>query len=284
MAPNIDDLIRKTSNIASLPAIYMRLVEVMEDPYSSADDVGGVISEDTGLTARLLRLVNSAMYGFPSAIESVKQGLTVVGTQQIHDLALATSVVGMFKDMPQDLVDMAGFWQHSIGCGVCARALATELRAPNVERHFVAGLLHDIGKLVLFMSNPDGARSAIEQARAEKMVLHEAEREVMGYDHASVGQALMSSWNLPVSLQEPVSNHHRPESADQYEIEVAVVHVADIMAHSMLMGNGGEPWVPPLNDGAWEELGFSEDILCTILADVDQHFSAAVRTILEDPE
>ena len=284
MAPNIDDLVRKSTNIASLPAIYTRLVEVMEDPYSSADDVGAVISEDIGLTARLLRLVNSAMYGFPSTIESVRQGLTVVGTQQIHDLALATSVVDMFKDVPQELVDMSSFWQHSIGCGVCARSLATELRAPNVERHFVAGLLHDIGKLLVFMSDPAGARTAIEHPRDEQMMLHEAEEVVMGYDHAAVGEALLSNWNLPVSLQEPVSNHHRPARATRFQVEVAVIHLADILAHSMLMGSSGERWVPPLSGFAWERLGLSEDVLTGILTDIDQQYAAAVRTILEESE
>jgi len=284
MPPSIEDLIRKSTNIASLPAVYMRLVEVMEDPYSSADDVGAVISEDTGLTARLLRLVNSAMYGFPSAIESVKQGLTVVGTQQIHDLALATSVVDMFKDVPQELVDMASFWRHSIGCGVCARALASELKAPNVERHFVAGLLHDIGKLVVFMSHPDGARAAIEQSVDDKTLLHEAENAVLGYDHAAVGQALMSSWNLPVSLHAPVSLHHRPARATRFQIEVAVVHLADVFAHSMLMGSSAERWVPTLNAFAWERLGIPENAIANVLADVDQQYEAAVRTILEDSE
>lgn len=284
MARKIEDLLRASTDIASLPAIYMRLVEVMEDPYSSADDVGAVISEDPGLTARLLRLVNSAMYGFPSKIESVKQGLTVVGTQQIHDLALATSVVNMFKDMPQDLVDMTSFWQHSIGCGVCARTLATELRAPNVERHFVAGLLHDIGKLVLFMHNADGARAAIEMCQTDGTLLYDAERAVMGYDHAAVGQALLSSWNLPATLQEPVAHHHRPLRASRFQVEVSVVHVADILAHALLMGSSGERLVPPLNAGGWDRLGIAESSLAEILNEIDQHYTVAVRTILEDSE
>lgn len=284
MAPTIEDLLRKSTEIASLPAVYMRLVEVMEDPYSSAEDVGAVISEDTGLTARLLRLVNSAMYGFPSKIESVKQGLTVVGTQQIHDLALATSVVDMFKDVPQDLVDMDTFWHHSIGCGVCARALATELRAPNVERLFVAGLLHDIGRLIVFQHYPEGARAAVELARSDGHLLFDAERESMGYDHAAVGQALLAAWNLPASLREPVAYHHKPTRAQKFRVEVAVIHLADIMAHAMLMGNSGERFVPPLRPEAWERLGVAESCLGSIMSDIDQQYSAVIQTILDASE
>ena len=284
MAHSIQELLRKSTSIASLPAIYMRLVEVMEDPYSSADDVSAVISDDTGLTARVLRLVNSAMYGFPSKIESVKQGLTVVGTHQIHDLALATSVVNMFKDVPQELVDMTSFWQHSIGCGICARALATELRAPNVERHFVAGLLHDIGRLVVFMHNPDGAHTAIDQSRTNGTLLYDEEQQAMGYDHAAVGQALLTSWNLPATLREPVSHHHHPARIARFQVEVSVVHVADILAHTMLMGSSGESLVPPLNAEAWERIGIAESSIPGVMNDIDQNYAVAVNTILEDPE
>jgi len=112
--------------VPTLPFVYMRLLEVMNDPHSSSADVGAVISDDSGLTARLLRLMNSVFYEYPPRIESVKQGLWVVGTQQLHDLALATSVIGMFQDVAEDLVDMNTFWHHSLACGVCSRAIATD--------------------------------------------------------------------------------------------------------------------------------------------------------------
>ena len=126
------DLLKGVVSVSSLPGVYLRLSNVVGDPRSSASDVGRVIADDPGLTARLLRLVNSAMYGFPSKIETVSRAISIVGTQQLQDLALATSVIRLFANMPQELVTMESFWRHSVACGVAARALAGRRREPNV--------------------------------------------------------------------------------------------------------------------------------------------------------
>jgi len=282
--PSVSDILKCPVKVPTLPMVYTRLLEVMNDSYSSSADVGAVISDDPGLTARLLRLVNSAFYGFPAKIESVNKGLSVVGTQQLHDLALATSVIGMFQDVPEDLVDMTTFWHHSLACGVCARVIATERREPNVERLFVAGLLHDIGRLMIYMKNPDGARESLERSRMNDELLYVAEREVMGYEHATVGEALLETWKLPASLQEPVAYHHKPTLANGFAAEAAIVHVADIMAHAMLMGHSGERFVPPLQTAAWERLEISPSLIPVLLDDVDKQYVAAVQAILRDDE
>jgi putative nucleotidyltransferase with HDIG domain len=281
---SVAEVLKCPVKVPTLPLVYTRLLEVMNDPYSSAADVGAVIGDDPGLTARLLRLVNSAFYGYPSRIDSVKQGLSVVGTQQLHDLALATSVIGMFQDVPEDLVGMMTFWHHSLACGVCARVIATERREPNVERLFVAGLLHDIGRLMIYTKNPDGARAALEHARLNDELLHVAETKVMGYEHAKVGEALLQAWKLPASLREPVAYHHRPTLANTYPTETAIVHVADIMAHAMLLGHSGERFVPPLVAAAWDRLELSASQVPNILNDAGQQYESAVQAILRDDE
>jgi len=275
-------LLRDPVELPSLPTVYVRLLEVMNDPYSSAADVGAIIGDDPSLTARLLRLVNSAFYGFPSRIESVKQALSVVGTQQLHDLALATSVVEMFKDMPDELVNMELFWHHSLACGVCARALAGERRESNVERLFVAGLLHDIGRLIMYLRDPEGARSALERSRADNQLLYVAEREVLGYDHAVVGEGLLRAWNLPSSLREPVAYHHNPVIATRFTVDAAIVHVADIVAHAMLLGNSGERFVPPVTPAAWDRLELDPSVVTSLEEDISRQYAASVLAILRD--
>jgi len=253
----------------------------MNDPYSSAADFGSVVSEDAGLTARLLQLVNSAFYGFPQKMDSVTQALSVVGTNQLHDLALATSVITMFDDVPPDLVDMESFWRHSLACGVAARSLATQRREPNVERLFVAGLLHDIGRLILFLGYPDGARTALEKSREDHLLLYESERETLGYDHAQIGRMLINSWNLPSSLQEPVAYHHTPRKATRYPVETSIVHVGDVIAHGLRLGTGGERYVPPLSVAAWDRITDDQTIPLAMINDIEQQYAAAVQAILQ---
>jgi HD-like signal output (HDOD) protein len=275
------ELIERCPTIASLPSIYHRLTEVMSDPYSSAADFGAIIQDDTGLTARLLQLVNSAFYGLPQKMDSVTQALSVVGTNQLHDLALATSVLTMFKNIPPELVDMESFWKHSLACGVAARTIATQRREPNVERLFVAGLLHDVGRLLILMANPDDGRASIERARAEQRLLVEVEREVMGYDHAVVGRLLMNAWGLPIGLQEPVGYHHDPKKAQRFPIETAIIHVGDIIAHALLLGNSGERFVPPLSPAAWYRLDGDDRLPLSTLDDIARQYDAAVQAILQ---
>ena len=180
-------IVSRVETVASPPLVYERLVEVINHPRSGSADIARVIGEDQGLTGRLLRVVNSALFAFPRPVETVAQAVTVVGTSQIRDLALATSVTTLFDGVPGDLVDAESFWFHSLACGMTARAIAAHRGEDNVERFFVAGLLHDIGHMVTYMSAGDLAREALDRARTTGLPLHECEREVMGCDHGQVG-------------------------------------------------------------------------------------------------
>jgi putative nucleotidyltransferase with HDIG domain len=276
------DLLKGVVSVASLPGIYLRLSAVVSDPRSSAADVGHVIAEDPGLTARLLRLVNSAMYGFPSKIETVSHAISIVGTAQLQDLALATSVIRLFASMPESLVTMESFWRHSIACGVTARVIASRRREANVERYFVAGLLHDIGRPIMYMQIPAEARQAVLHARETGEPLFQVEHALLGFDHAHVGQALLDLWKLPVSLRESVANHHYPDRSQRFPAETATVHVADLIANSLNLGSSGEPGVPPLDARAWDLLGLPATSIDDVLEEAERHYEAAVHVIALD--
>jgi putative nucleotidyltransferase with HDIG domain len=277
-----ETLIQKTPTVASLPNVYARLNEAVNDPRTSTRDVANVLNEDTGLAARLLRVANSAFYGFPSKIDTIVRAVTLVGTRQLRDLALATSVVDQFKGLPNDLVTMESFWRHSIACGVTARILATYRREPNVERFFIAGLMHDIGRLVMFTTAPELARQAMDEARARDELLHVTERMVMGFDHADVGGALLRQWKLPLHTVNAVAYHHRPGADGVLHIDTAIIHVADLIANSAQIGGSGERFVPGLDNSAWERLGLPESVVATTLSELDRQYHDAVRAILPD--
>ena len=277
------ELVQGSIKLGSPPHIYERLMEVINHPRGGAADVAKVIREDTALTARLLKAVNSAFFSFPRRIDTVSQAVTVVGTSQVRDLALATSVVTLFKDVPPDLADMDGFWKHSLAVGVGARVLAGFRREGNVERFFVAGMLHDVGKLVLYLQAPEEARAALDYSRTEEALLHKSEQEVMGFDHAQVGEALMDLWNMPLSLREAIRFHHSPTRANRFPAETAAIHASDIIVHAMGLGNSGERFVPPLSPEAWEALGVEAQLLSSCLEEMERQFEAAVHLVGLEP-
>jgi len=267
------ELLKNATNVASPPVVYQRLVAVINHPRSGSADVARVLSEDTGLTARLLRLVNSALFSFPQRIGTVSHAVRVVGTTQVRDLALATSIMTNFKDVPADLVDMESFWRHSLACGIAARAIANHRQEFNAEKFFVAGMLHDLGRLVLYQELGGKSREAIEKAKATGQPLVEVEREMLGYDHAQVGGALMAQWSFPGAFHEAVSLHHRPAQAKRFPVETAVVHVSDIIANGLELGSSALPDVPAMDKSCWEHVGVEEAVIPTILEEVERQFS-----------
>lgn len=273
------DLVRGSVQVASPPVIYQRLLEVINHPRSGAGDIARVVRDDPGLTARLLRVVNSAFYAFPQPIETVAQAVTVVGTAQVRDLALATSVMTMFTGIPKDLADMDSFWRHSLACGVGARVLATLRRETNVERMFLAGLLHDLGRLILFMHEGERCRGLLEEAKSTGELLYVLEKNDLGFDHGHVGGALLELWNLPPSLQEAVEYHHRPRQASRFPVEAAAVHLADITANALQLGSSGERRVPALAPEAWEATGLAPSLVPRLLDDLDDQLEAASHLV-----
>jgi len=276
------DLLKDYANISSLSKIFTRLNEAINNPKSSAGDIGNIIKDDPGLTARLLRIVNSPFYGFPQKIETISRAIVIVGLQQLRDLALGTSIVDVFKGIPEHFLSMDSFWRHSISCGVAAKILATYRRETNAERFFVSGILHDLGRLIILTNIPELARETLLRCKSRGDLLHVAEREVIGFDHAAVGRALLRAWKLPPSLEEVVAFHHKPTGVRRFPVEVAIVHVADILAHSMQFGNSGEPSVPPLDGEAWESIGLPVSVLSPPLDQLELQVNDVLKTIIGD--
>src|SRR5512136_1813950 len=202
---SLEWLVNETESVYSLPLIYERLTEVINHPRSSIEDITRIISEDQGLTARLLKLANSPLFGYFSRIDSIGKAATIIGTQQLQAMALAVSVMEVFTGIPENLVNMKTFWQHSIACGITARALAIYRREANVERVFASGILHDVGRLVICSSMPEVFVQLLALSRNDNSLLQKIEEELLGYTHSTVGGKLLESWSIPASITEPVA-------------------------------------------------------------------------------
>ncbi|NCO52221.1 MAG: HDOD domain-containing protein [Deltaproteobacteria bacterium] len=251
---SLNELLRKTSTICSLPLFYDRLNEAINHPRSSLADIGKIISEDQGLSTRLLRLANSPIFGYHARIDSITRALTLIGTQQLRDLALSISIMGTFKDIPEDLLSMQSFWKHSIACGIFSRNLAMLRREVNPERFFLAGMLHDLGLLVIATVMPQLSKTLLQERQDQQQLLSLVEQQTLGYDHATVGGALLEMWKIPLNLSEPVACHHNPDAALKYALEAAIIHIADIFCHAFELGAAPGWPVPILNKPAWQRL------------------------------
>jgi len=218
-----------SAKLISLPEVYLRLKELLAQPDYSMADVALIIGQDPALTARLLRLVNSPYFGLAAKVETVFRAVSMLGTKQVHDLALATSVAHSFAGMPSEAMDMPKFWRRSVFCGLASRELAKVAGVQDSERLFVAGLLRDIGHLVMYQTVPEPCQRAMLVAEQREQPLYLVERELIGIDYARVGGALMRLWQLPSSLRESTEFHIEPARALTFPMETYLVHLAALL-------------------------------------------------------
>lgn len=267
-----EQLVDDIGELVSLPEACVRINEMVDDPGCSAEDIGKVISSDPALTVRILKIANSPFYGFSTEVDTVSRAITVLGTVQLRDLILASSACKTFEGIPNDLISMDSFWYHSIFCGITARKLANSCMLGRGEALFVAGLLHDVGQLLIFNRMPIEAkkvllRTKITNSEAE---LYLIEQQIIGFDHAAVGAALTQQWNLPPCLQECVAFHHSPEKASLFPQEVAIVHIAQAITNlggkESLEGND----IDTISDEMWEIAGLSSDIIEQTIEEVER--------------
>ena len=254
------DLIgEEDESIFSLPRIYLELQEALGDSDKTFQDLGEIIGFDPALSARLLKIVNSPFYGFPSNIETISHAISIIGMDQLTDLALSTLVIHQFRGIPNNLFNMEKFWRHSIACGVVARSIADFRDEKNIERFYLAGILHDIGRLVIFKKEPALARDTFYRSREQHENIFLSEQKLMGFDHADVGRELLKAWQLPPRLVEAVGAHHQPQNAKEFPVDAAIIHTSDYIVHVMQAGSDAEFSEPQLYPKSWEIIGLSPD-------------------------
>lgn len=228
--PDIDQIVKQTGTLLSFPDVCFQINEMVDDPACSAIAIGEVLSRDSGLTARLLKIVNSPLYGFATRIDTVSRAISIIGLRELRILVTTASAVETFSKISTQLIDMETFWRHSIFCAVIARVLAERCNVLHGERLFISGLLHDIGSLVIYQSLPMQAENILNQLCEEPAKSqHLLEIENLGFDHARLGAALLKNWHLPDSICESIEFHHKPDEAEQHVLEAAIVSVANAM-------------------------------------------------------
>lgn len=264
------------TRLISLPGIYLQLKEVLDNSDFAMSDIEAVIDKDPAITVRLLRMVNSAYFGLAVEIATVSRAINLLGSQQIHELVLATSVSDTFHGMSNEVMDMRVFWRNSVYCAAVSRLLADSCNVLDSERLFVSGLLHDIGHLVMYQVIPDVCQQILVEAREHAVPVDEMERNSIGFDYAMVGAYLMRHWNLPKSLQESTQFHLQPERADEFAFESAIIHIASKMTAAYANAQPLEQDLDNVSSTAWQVTGVDRE-QCS---DLDQQARGQVESLI----
>ncbi|MYL84522.1 HDOD domain-containing protein [Desulfovibrio aerotolerans] len=278
--PTPEAILASDPVLVSLPEVFMRIREVLSDPNSTVEEASAVIGKDPSLTAKLLKLVNSAFYARtlrvsgglpPGPVDTLSRAVMLLGLNQLSTLAMGVSVLPLFKDIPAGCIDLRQFWRHSIGVGLIAKLMAVRMHDPSPERFFVAGLLHDIGRLVLYKQVPAAAGASMAEAAATGRHLVEVEQELFGFNHAELGGMLLHKWRFPESLEQAVWRHHAPTTGE-VPLEPAIICVADMIAGAVLPGSSGERLVPRHDPAAWNAVGMAPADLPELVETAEAHF------------
>ncbi len=239
--------------LPEVPSLVYELNDIIADPMSSAGDISQVVGKSPSLTATLLRIVNSAFYGFRSKIDSISRAVTLIGSKELSSLALGITIMETFKDISKQVVDVGSFLEHNLACGMVARIMAAYGKIANTEQLFVSGMLHDIGRLVLCKYFPQEAKNAFALAAESGESLLAVERSHLGCTHVQLGKRLLRKWKLPYTLEHSISYHHNPSASPTPEL-AAILQMADMVVHGLGIGSSGERKVPSFDVKAWQSV------------------------------
>jgi len=274
-------VLREIKNLPTLPGIVTKLTKMAEDPDTTTEQMGKVISRDHILSAKLLKLVNSAFYGFPQQVSSISSAIILLGFNVIKGLIISASIFEVMEDQDVEL------WEHSLGCAVACSVLAKRLGVNDPEEVSTAGLIHDIGKVAIKMELGEEYDLVKQVSSTRGVSRYGVENELLGLNHAEVGGWLAKRWNLPKKLVEPIACHHDPRLANDEQLASAIVHFGDILIRGMGYGHGDDVWVPPLSKRAWRILGLAPCDIDQILDEVEEKlwdvkgFSLEIKSGLE---
>lgn len=248
----IEQTLEDIRGLISLPEVYQKFRALMENPKSDIDQFVAVVSIDPNLAATVLKMVNSAFFGFPGKIDSINRAITMLGLGQLHDLVLATSAISSL-DLPNDIMPLKLFWRFSLFSAVLTRLLATQLKIPRSERLFIIALLHEIGHLIMYAKYPDQAKLAQINAQDDPQMLHVSEQGLLGLHYGEIGAKLLAMWCMPGHFQNIVHYQPTPDIAEDQVTETTLLHVAHGFAQKLIL-NSQQPIEHLINPKTWETL------------------------------
>jgi len=275
------ELVEHCSSLVSLPEVYLQVKKVIDNPESTMADLSAAISIDPGMTAIVLKLVNSAFYGMPRKVETISRAVGILGMQPLHDLVLAVSVTKTFSGLSQQVMNMNIFWANSFFSGLAARELARKCFLVDSERMFVEGLLRDLGHLLLYQHLPEQAEEAMKISANSGEAIHTTEQKLIGFDYTEIGKALVDAWQLPKNLGEAIRHQNNPSATPDYQFEAALLNIAGALTEGFQSPNGQGNWEGLIAPESWTLTGLDEEGIKMCMIEASKQLSSMLDLMEE---
>ncbi|SDG50041.1 HDOD domain-containing protein [Desulfosporosinus hippei] len=271
MTIKLEHVLKRVQALPPLPTSALRVIALTKNPGTTVKELETVIGKDPSLTAGILRQANSAYYGYARRISSLQEAIVMLGFQVTQGLAMASAVAPLLKDnLVGYEIEQEGLWKHSMLTAMTAKRLCQYRKFPFGDVAFTAGLLHDIGKLVISIYVQEVGPFLVEKVKEAKLSYFELEEKVIGYNHATVGGFLARTWFLPEDLVSAISYHHTPENTPSYPELACVIHVANGLANLLGIGGGVDSLLNPIHQVALDKISLTESDLEKLMADMGE--------------
>ncbi|MFC1584369.1 HDOD domain-containing protein [Fibrobacterota bacterium] len=274
---NLRNITQRLTDLPTLPTVVAKIAMLMQNPRTSANEVGQAITNDQSLTSKTLKLVNSAFYGFPGRISTVTHAIVILGFTTVKNIVLTASIFDAIgkKEGASQGFNIKAFWLHSIATGATAKVLAEFLKSKKTEEAFIGGLLHDLGKVILSHFARDEFEAVLQYRDEHDCLLYQAEKAILEISHQELGGWIADTWNLPKDLAAVIQYHHTPNSAGIYKEITSIIHLADILTRALGSGSGGDNRIPVVDDSVWENLKMGSLDLPKLLARAEDEIEKA---------
>jgi len=261
-----EQVVARLKQLPSLPSAVTELLASFGNEEVDIDQIAHQIARDQGLTARVLRVANSSFYGLQSKVGTIHEAVVVLGFRAVRSMVLAVGMTGAFRVDQCPGFDAHAYLRHGVGVALAARSLAP-LTGHNPELAFTAGLLHDIGQLVLASNFSKQFAEVLAYRKKHDCLMVVAERDLLGMDHAVVGGLLSEAWRFPEALHAAVAEHHAPAAATAASL-ADLIHVADVTAHALGLSGASDEMVPPLDRISWGRLDLDAEKYTRVLPEI----------------
>lgn len=265
----LNELVNRVDEIPVFSQTVSKILKLVEDPKSDVHDIANEILKDQGFTTKVLKLANSVIYGVSRQIKTVSQATTLLGFQAIKSMVFASSVGKVLTaELPGYALEREALWKQSQICAITARVLSKKIKFPQPEQAYTAGLLRDIGKVILDHYLKEQFQSIMDLVNDGNKSFIEVEEEILGFNHGQVGAKIAEKWNLPEDLVEAIAYHHQPEKAQLNSKLVAITHIADGLVMMMGINIGADGLAYNFSNSAMELLNLDENILTEVMSEV----------------
>lgn len=275
---HLEEVVRRIKDLPTLPAVAQEMLNDLDDDEASLDTICEKVALDQALAAKTLRLANSSFYGANSKVVTIQQAVSMLGMKSVKNLIRISIVANSFPSTQCEGFDYTGFWRHSVATAICAELVSRKLQLKH-DFAFTAGLLHDIGRLVLVTRFPTEYAQVLQYQVMHQCELLQAEQDVLGADHVIAGFVLAMHWQFSDAIQDAIRGHHEPDDPSLNSI-AAIVHVANAIVHALDLAHDELESVPHISQFAWDSIALTEHEFHEIFRETELRFEALDQIVI----